>query len=245
MNIRVRTLSHTQHYFHFLYGYIIPFVNKCSPENNKYIFDSCGPLMNQIILDLIPYKTEIYKDQKYDFDLFLESHDNPDFSGLDVKLTRKSFFSHFGDCDFHTKNEMLIIRRNEPDPFYINDAERPGSGSQRRSIPNIFDLYECVKKRRPSCKIIALEGMRLKDQIRIFRHASCVILQHGAAMANLIWCRPGTLVVEIGPEDDVWYYDKLTRMLGLRRHLFFQEHPHAEVDCQRIADFVFKKMMRL
>lgn len=245
MNIRIRTQSHTQHYFHFLYGYIIPFVNRFDPSNNLYLFDSCGPVMNQIILGLDKYQIEIYDGHQFDSEFYLDPHDNKDFIGLNIDLTRKRMFSLIESEPNSSKKDILVIYRENPDPFYINEAEREGSGSSRRSIPNIFEIHAAVSQKIPKCKILALEGMSLKDQIITFRDASCVILQHGAAMANLIWCRPGTLVIEIGPEDEISYYNKLVKMLKLRRHQVVQDHAHAAVDFKTIVDLVCKKTVLL
>jgi hypothetical protein len=49
-----------------------------------------------------------------------------------------------------------------------------------------------------------LEGMPLAAQIALFHRAECVIGPHGAGLANLVFCRPGTKVVEIGTPYRPW-----------------------------------------
>lgn len=42
-----------------------------------------------------------------------------------------------------------------------------------------------------------LETMTVAEQIHLFFHAACVVGPHGAGLTNLVFCRPGTKVVEI------------------------------------------------
>lgn len=60
----------------------------------------------------------------------------------------------------------------------------------------------------------------VEEQIGLFRRASVIVAPHGAALANLTWSAPGTLLIELlparyppGPESD---YKSLCSMLGLR-----------------------------
>jgi capsular polysaccharide biosynthesis protein len=43
-----------------------------------------------------------------------------------------------------------------------------------------------------------LETMTVPEQISLFHHAECVIAPHGAGLVNLVFCRVGTQVIEIG-----------------------------------------------
>jgi capsular polysaccharide biosynthesis protein len=60
----------------------------------------------------------------------------------------------------------------------------------------------------------------VEEQIGLFRHASVIVAPHGAALANLTWSAPGTLLIELlparyppRPESD---FETLCSMLGLR-----------------------------
>jgi capsular polysaccharide biosynthesis protein len=44
---------------------------------------------------------------------------------------------------------------------------------------------------------IDLEGLGLLEQAEIFSRADCVIAPHGAGLTNILFCRPGTIVVDI------------------------------------------------
>jgi hypothetical protein len=56
-----------------------------------------------------------------------------------------------------------------------------------------------------------------KAQIEAFQSASVVVTVHGAALTNLLFCRPGTLVVELFPSNHIKSpYCWLAMRLGLR-----------------------------
>jgi capsular polysaccharide biosynthesis protein len=66
---------------------------------------------------------------------------------------------------------------------------------------------------------LTLSGRTLDEQIDLFSRAEIVIGPHGGGLSNLVWCRPGTAVVELYGHDYVnpvfW---GLSSDLGLRHH---------------------------
>ncbi len=60
-------------------------------------------------------------------------------------------------------------------------------------------------------KLLAAQGyetlvpgtLSVADQIAAFRNAECVVAAHGAALANIVFCEPGTRIVELFPEYTV------------------------------------------
>jgi capsular polysaccharide biosynthesis protein len=68
-----------------------------------------------------------------------------------------------------------------------------------------------------SCR---LETMPLADQVALFHRAECVVGPHGAGLTNLLFCRSGTKVVEIGTPYRPWacFYE-IAHHRGLDYHL--------------------------
>lgn len=61
-----------------------------------------------------------------------------------------------------------------------------------------------------------LEELSVVEQIALFRDADVVAGIHGAGLANLVYCRPGTRVVEVLPEHWGWpFYRSLSAAVGL------------------------------
>jgi hypothetical protein len=70
-------------------------------------------------------------------------------------------------------------------------------------------------------KTVYLEGMSSVDQILLFQSAEFIIAAHGAGLANLLFCQPGTKVIELMPSADFrsyfWFISqKLDLVYGLQ-----------------------------
>ena len=88
-----------------------------------------------------------------------------------------------------------------------------------RAIYNLGEVEACLA--RYGFETVYLEGMSVADQILLFQRAEFVISPHGAALANLIFCEPGTKVIEFMPAADMrphfWLIsEKLNLVHGLQ-----------------------------
>jgi hypothetical protein len=70
----------------------------------------------------------------------------------------------------------------------------PGAG---RPIQNVEQVRTFIK--RYGFETVSTEGMSIRDQISLFQSAEFVISQHDAGMANLLFCEPGTKIIELMP----------------------------------------------
>jgi hypothetical protein len=66
-----------------------------------------------------------------------------------------------------------------------------------RTIANLSHVQDALSKQ--GFETVYLEGMSMADQIVLFRSAEFVIGPHGAGLANLVFCEPGTKVIEFMP----------------------------------------------
>lgn len=82
------------------------------------------------------------------------------------------------------RRRRLLIRRRGPQRSIANAAEVEGALSALG--------FESVM----------LEGMDIEEQIAMFRNAEFVVGAHGAGLANLLFCDPGTRVVELMPSAE-------------------------------------------
>jgi len=90
-------------------------------------------------------------------------------------------------------------------------------------------------------EIHVMENLTTAEQIELFRHAAFVIAVHGAAMANLMFCPPGTKIIEIAPNDNYRpFFTLISSKLGLTHAImpcptqtggFFS---HVQVDMGRL-----------
>ncbi len=64
---------------------------------------------------------------------------------------------------------------------------------------------------------VRLEALSLADQVRLFRQAEAIVAPPGAALTNLGFCRPGTLVIELLMDAFVdWSFRNLAALFQLR-----------------------------
>ena len=118
---------------------------------------------------------------------------------------------------------------------------RKTNGTSRRSTPNLSELYS---KLSPivNVELVVLEDMSLKDQIELFSAVDIVVAQHGASLANLVWCRQGALVMEIiDPQLRAPFYEALAHRLSLDYISIPQANNHAEIDIDSVASLILQK----
>lgn len=96
-------------------------------------------------------------------------------------------------------SRLFVSRSDANDRFLINEAELD---SYLEGLG-----YQTVQGSR----------LTLDQSIDLFRRAEAVVGVIGAAVANMVFCRPGTPVLSLAPEgmDGFWYYD-LASLFGLR-----------------------------
>ncbi|MBC8095040.1 MAG: glycosyltransferase family 61 protein [Akkermansiaceae bacterium] len=96
-----------------------------------------------------------------------------------------------------------------PERFYVSRAD-----ARHRRLVNEEQVVEHLSALgfRP----VWLERMSFAEQIALFRNAEAIIGVHGAGLANLVFCNPGTKVLEIftpGPKPQM--YAHISELLGL------------------------------
>lgn len=67
--------------------------------------------------------------------------------------------------------------------------------STRRRIPEESRIIDWLKMQ--GLEIIDCGQMSVRDQAAAFAHAELIVAPHGGALTNLIFCRPGTKIVEL------------------------------------------------
>ena len=253
-----------EHYYHFLLGFLLPIVHYRyfeSTDLGEIYVRSCGIMDPHIASLRMPGITilerklhaELFSIKRNDIDyVSIDGWDSPlcDFSGkiiraidkvlllleLDVKLD-----AYKSDDDFR----LMIINRLQSNPFYLSEkCEIKTSGSDRRSLPNFEDLVGSLSHLSPT--VVSLEGLSLEEQIILFRTHDLIIAQHGAALANIIFCHRGTRVIEICPQEIITgviksngdYFQVLSTQMQCKFSRLIQDHSHAIVDPTELVEIV-------
>jgi hypothetical protein len=150
--------------------------------------------------------------------------------------------------DDWSRPRILLVERGASHPFYNSEqSEIKGSGHDRRSIGNHDALFNLLRRNFAGCRNIIAENLTFARQVALFSLADIIIAQHGAALTNMLWSRPGTTVVEIYPapqglKHDFFFY--LSRCMGLRYRRVWQQDMHSEVDLDKVYRVIARAAAR-
>tara|TARA_B100000575_G_scaffold38675_1_gene26384 strand:- start:1703 stop:2731 length:1029 start_codon:yes stop_codon:yes gene_type:complete len=100
--------------------------------------------------------------------------------------------------------------------------------SSYRKIVNEADILPILRSR--GYKVINPQLYNIDEQVRIFSQADKIISPHGSNLTNIIFCKPGTEIYEIGPEFNSDYekffenrYQYLAKVNGLKYTRFLAD----------------------
>lgn len=91
-------------------------------------------------------------------------------------------------------NEIESQRNNELEKIYISRAK-----ASRRRVVNETQVVNLLE--RWGFREVFLESMTVAQQALLFASAKYIVAPHGAGLANLAFCHPGTRVIEIFPPN--------------------------------------------
>jgi capsular polysaccharide biosynthesis protein len=104
--------------------------------------------------------------------------------------------------------KVSAIRRSSQTRLYIS---RRDAGHRR--VSNEIEILAFLS--RFGFQPIQLEKLAFHDQVSLFRDAEIVIAPHGGGLANLVFAKPGTRVIELFPPGNIDLYYRLAMQLGL------------------------------
>jgi len=68
-------------------------------------------------------------------------------------------------------------------------------------------------------KVYGLCRLTPHDQQEVLSSARVVIASHGSGLANLIWCQPGTMVIELLRFPFIPAFSRIFSVMGLEHHV--------------------------
>jgi len=212
-----------QHFYHFLFGYMLPFVEHCRDlrHGHRFILRDSGP-MNRLLGQLDGFRIALTSPHMVLSTvvasnvsdgrlarLIAPGFDHPDAYRRDrFQRVREAIQALYGDriaaaaarWPAAASDRMVVLVDRAPSPAFYQTAaaEIRGSGASRRSVRNMAEVQEALA---PSGDLVTvrLEECDLFEQILLFSRAWRVVGQHGAGLAHMIWARPGAGLVEILP----------------------------------------------
>lgn len=116
---------------------------------------------------------------------------------LSTRLVVPSLPGHSGYmpkwvCDF-LREEFLCSE--EP---AVEEYERIYISRMKAGYRKVINEYEVIPALEElGFKSVILEDLPLVDQVHLFASAEIIVAPHGAGLTNLVFCKPGTKVIEI------------------------------------------------
>lgn len=101
----------------------------------------------------------------------------------------------------HTVSKALNIEEHEVNESCLAVLAARGPGSRNaRKLLNEAILLETMASVLLECKIqlVDFKHLALHDTVWLMRRTSIFVFPHGGAGPNVLWLRPGALVVEVG-----------------------------------------------
>lgn len=95
-------------------------------------------------------------------------------------------------CQYLRNRLMRTSDRSRPTPprIYVSRSK-----ATRRRVDNEGELVQLLEKH--DFTVVRLEELGFEEQVRLFSQAEVIVAAHGAGLANLVFSRKGTKVLEI------------------------------------------------
>lgn len=134
--------------------------------------------------------------------------------------------------------ELLIptISKSKDKKIYVTRED-----STYRKIINEADIMPILRSK--GYKVINPQLYQIEEQIRIFSEAEKIIAPHGSNLSNIIFCKPGTEVYEIGPNFNHDYekiFENRFRILAEINQLKYTRFINDTVPVDRHSDLAKK-----
>jgi capsular polysaccharide biosynthesis protein len=190
----VLTVPGGSNYFHWMFDVLprlalIQRSGKSLAHIHKFIVHSCHfPFQEQTLTHLDIPKEKIIESEKYPHikadELIVSSFlRNPQLGGVIDRFA----------CDFLRKSFLdgtTIPATTGAERIYITR-----SGASYRNVLNESEVISYLSKL--GFKVLALETMSFFEQVTAFAQAKLIVAPHGAGLSNIVFCAPGTKLIEL------------------------------------------------
>lgn len=231
----------SHHYFHWVFD-ALPRLNllwRSGIEIDQYLIDQRASFHREY-LDLLGIPQEKITTVKKNTHLQAEELIVPSFPGTTGCVTQQS-------CLFLQKKILAPLSEN----FSKNDSRRiyiSRAKAEKRRVLNEKEVMERLRLYGFQC--IVLEDLSVMEQVTCFASAEIIVAPHGAGLANLVYCKKGTKVIEFfSPNYVNPCYCGLSGTMGLTYAYLIGEgqrpleskDPHKvgdpiKINCKRLLD---------
>ena len=109
--------------------------------------------------------------------------------------------------------QNIISNKKNIRKVYIDRSDETSDRQAPRSIINEDEVKKYLLK--DNFTPVKLHDIKFSDQVQLFYNADCIVGLHGGGFANLVFCKPGTQVVELKSANAGTPIEDLARKNGL------------------------------
>ena len=241
--------GNVEHYYHFILDLVFPLslLIERTPRDVIFIFEEFG-IFTERLHSLFPGRVETLKKQDIPADI-----EKVEMFGLSPRRVRaekgaiQNFSTHIynrlGVDQTVEPNKILLIERLPPDPYFLKQAKEKGAGASRRSILNHRDLsamLQSMVKAPFEFHNLHLEKISFSEQVEYFNQARVVIAQHGAALANCVWMRPNSIVIELSSRRSFDHFRLISEMKEHNYYFYKTKSKHTKIKLNHFQNWILK-----
>lgn len=121
-------------------------------------------------------------------------------------------------------NQKKTNNKNIKNKIYIERDSENFKSISLRSVSNENEVKRYLLKN--NFISIKLGEIKFSDQVDLFYNADCIVGLHGAGFANLVFCKPGTKVIEFRSSDAGYVIANLAKKNNLNHSSITAEAKH-------------------
>ena len=92
-------------------------------------------------------------------------------------------------------DQSIITNKKIKNKIYIDRNETKLNHPPQRLISNEDEVKEHLLKN--NFIIVKLHEIKFKEQVDLFHNAECIVGLHGGGFGNIVFCKPGTKIIEL------------------------------------------------
>ncbi|WP_088888793.1 tetratricopeptide repeat protein [Leptolyngbya ohadii] len=136
-----------------------------------------------------------------------------------IDFLRRKLLSKLSDhsLELNSSESTHQSTHNHPPLIYLSRSDaRYRRLLNEDEVFNLLQPYGFVS--------LTLDSLSVSQQADLFAHARVIVAPHGSSLTNLVFCSPGTSVIELtSPHYRRHYFWRISRLLNLTHYVIFGE----------------------
>lgn len=233
-------------YYHFIFDLVMPLniLIKNSPSDVVFILNKRGNFtdtLNTLFPDRIKIENNFNSVNVKKMNLIGMNPKWVHISKQSAENFKSDICNKLGIIQSANSKKIILIERAYHDSALTSNKVSSRGGSLRRSIVNHNDLSSALMsmvKAPYEFYNLKMEYLSFSEQIYYFDRAVIMIAQHGAALANCLWMKPGSIVIELSSFESRDHALNISRLRKHNYYLYKTTGKHVEIDINDFENWI-------